>query len=592
MAAYLCSLEPRVPQRSAPVEEAGDEEGGQGNENDPENGRQNGGKKAKKDNGEGDAGQIDDVLPEVDIKGADGEYPTLPPGHQPRFITAGSDFPSCYWGGVRWTQTDEAWKRLLVPVEELEWNAGFSASFRVVENHVPNTTAHLFHAGPHLSMTFDITQQNNPDEGDEIMRILLFLTHMVNSSSDLRSCIVKTPYTELDINPSKGKGVRGLFYHGGRKQNKGGGVPREDAPEAVDEGEPMEVDDYDHTLGMFEVNPLSAFVKILPVTFDVNTKEGARTVVRTKQSLFAIVTIVPAPGVDVFRCLESVCRECPYPLVRDERINLFAKLRMHEVNVCRVKTGVRTRRIPLDGVNQFVRDSHELQTANKIKKMLQKVHGNGVTDVKIVGLAYAKEDEEKVQQDHAIDMIINDIGAWRTKFTSAIKLNRHEVSNTFPWVAKMPVWKEAHENAENPTVKTDKFGYIEGAITMEFYRPLDDPAGMKWSDFSTGGFPEAVQVQPLEHTPVFMTPHTNNVHHTMQPHPPGYVHYMTTESEIEERKDEIEERNAECNAYKFFHNPHSGLAHAVFVQMRHAWANGSFVPPRQTQSHAGAQLHP
>jgi hypothetical protein len=380
-----------------------------------------------------------------------------------------------------------------VPIEELGWNAGFSPSFRVVENHVPNTTPHLFHAGPHLSMTFDITNQNTPDDGDADMRTLLFLANMVNSSSDLSSCIVKTPYTELDINPSKGKGgVRGLFYHGGRKPNRGGGVRREGAA-AMEQGDAMEEDDYDHMSGMFEVNPLSVFIKIVPVTCKVTTKEGARTIVRTKQSLFAVVTIIPAPGVDVFRCLESVCRECThYPLVRDERINLLNRLELYEVNVSKVKVGVRNRRIPLDGVNKFVRDSQELETSNKITTILKKVHGDGITDIKIVGIAYAKDPEGVENQNHAIEMVINDVCAWRTKFTSAINLKRQEISNTFPWVAKIPVWKETEDNAG---VKTDKFGYIEGAITMEFYRPLEDPAGMKFADFSTGGFPLAVQVQ-------------------------------------------------------------------------------------------------
>jgi hypothetical protein len=67
---------------------------------------------------------------------------------------------------------------------------------------------------------------------------------------------------------------------------------------------------------MREINPLTLFIKIVPATFDLK-KDG--NVVVQRQALFAIVTVIPAPGVDVWRCYESVCRECPCALVRDER---------------------------------------------------------------------------------------------------------------------------------------------------------------------------------------------------------------------------------------------------------------------------------
>jgi hypothetical protein len=73
-------------------------------------------------------------------------------------------------------------------------------------------------------MVIDITQQNSPDSGDKTIKTICFLTNQVNVSTDLRGCIVGSHYTSLDINHSKSKAVRGLFWHGGRKK-KGEAIP-------------------------------------------------------------------------------------------------------------------------------------------------------------------------------------------------------------------------------------------------------------------------------------------------------------------------------------------------------------------------------
>jgi hypothetical protein len=70
-----------------------------------------------------------------------------------------------------------------------------------------------------MSMVFDITQQNSPEAGDKTIKGVCFLVQQVNASSDLRGCIMGTHYTSLDINHTKGKAVRGLFYHGGRSKS-------------------------------------------------------------------------------------------------------------------------------------------------------------------------------------------------------------------------------------------------------------------------------------------------------------------------------------------------------------------------------------
>jgi hypothetical protein len=174
-------------------------------------------------------GPKDDPSPEEDILGAEGEYPRLPKKHQSEHAIwreRGRDEPKpCLFGGARHIKKSEEWKRLVISDKERGWKSCVSKNFRVVQNHEPNTCRHLYHAGPHVSMVFDVTQQNSPETGDKTIKTICFLTQQVNSSADLRGCVVGTHYTSLDINHSKGKAVRGIFWHGGlegfRKPQKG-----------------------------------------------------------------------------------------------------------------------------------------------------------------------------------------------------------------------------------------------------------------------------------------------------------------------------------------------------------------------------------
>jgi hypothetical protein len=95
----------------------------------------------------------DDPMPEYDIKGADNEYPHLPPEHQPFYpARAGEEAHECYWGGARYTKGSAEWERLTIPACERKWKCSMSANFRVVKNSAPNVTRHLHHSGPHMSM--------------------------------------------------------------------------------------------------------------------------------------------------------------------------------------------------------------------------------------------------------------------------------------------------------------------------------------------------------------------------------------------------------------------------------------------------------
>jgi hypothetical protein len=120
----------------------------------------------------GEATETAKTIPDVprtaedEIRGADGEYPSLPAEHQICYNSQSFDAPRpCSFGGAKHVAGSEEWKRLEISAQERAWKSCVSPNFRVVKNNEPNTCRHLYHAGPHVSMVFDITQQNTPEAG-------------------------------------------------------------------------------------------------------------------------------------------------------------------------------------------------------------------------------------------------------------------------------------------------------------------------------------------------------------------------------------------------------------------------------------------
>ena len=161
---------------------------------------------------------------------------------------------------------------------------------------------------------------------------------------------------------------------------------------------------------------------------------------------------------------------------------------MYATNIDDILVGERNRRIPLDGVNPFVRSAHEFQTANTIISILKKRHGDDMTNEKIIGIAQPETDDQFKQHAVASDGYISRTIDWRKKFTSVCDLKRQDAANLFPWIPKMSVYTEPTDD-----LKLRTFGYIEGVITMELFQPLDDSPTMKFEDFMIGEYPESVK---------------------------------------------------------------------------------------------------
>ena len=143
---------------------------------------------------------------------------------------------------------------------------------------------------------------------------------------------------------------------------------------------------------------------------------------------------------------------------------------MHATDVTKMMVGQRERRIPLDGVNAFVRSAHEFETPNKITGTLRKRYGSSVSNVKIIGLAYAVEPDEIEEQQFASEAWIQRAIEWRTRFTAACDQKRQNVASKFPFMPKLPVYREAEAGAKQEP--REKFGFVEGVITLELFQVL------------------------------------------------------------------------------------------------------------------------
>jgi hypothetical protein len=168
-------------------------------------------------------------------------------------------------------------------------------------------------------------------------------------------------------------------------------------------------------------------------------------------------------------------------------------MRMYATNIDDILVGERNRRIPLDGVNPFVRSAHEFQIANTINSILQKRHGDKMSNAVLVGVAQPSTDAEIESHKEACNGYIERTIEWRTKFTNVCNLKRQDAANLFPWIPKMSVFKKNDFLPDGQTLAPKTFGYIEGAITMELFQPLDDSPTMKFEDFKMGEYPESVK---------------------------------------------------------------------------------------------------
>ena len=188
---------------------------------------------------------------------------------------------------------------------------------------------------------------------------------------------------------------------------------------------------------------------------------------------------------------------------------------MHATDVTKMMVGQRERRIPLDGVNAFVRSAHEFETGNKIVQTLTKRYAKAVSHIKIIGLAHSEDPQHVKEHKYASEAWIDRAIAWRTRFTAACDAKRQDVANAFPFMPKMPVYRhveplggsasqsrarpsrarerrddsdmedgseedemmeevgegsvEGHAEQNDPR---DKFGYVEGVVTLELFQVI------------------------------------------------------------------------------------------------------------------------
>jgi hypothetical protein len=165
----------------------------------------------------------------------------------------------------------------------------------------------FYHSGPHICIAFNIALQQKADQergydGIQLLSYLCFLTSMANCANNLPHCVLPTHYT--DVVYTEPKKTLSIFWHGNN---------------LYDDPDPNDERLQDERIG---IKPLNLYVNIVPVTY-MTLRNGVTKVVQT---IFAVATIIPAPGVNVFSALEFIANE-NNRIFGTERAKMWASLR-------------------------------------------------------------------------------------------------------------------------------------------------------------------------------------------------------------------------------------------------------------------------
>jgi hypothetical protein len=190
----------------------------------------------------------------------------------------------------------------------------------------------LYHSGPHICIAFNIGIQKeaNSDGGYDAMESLshlCFLTSMANCANNLPHCVLPTHYT--DVVWTEPKKTLSIFWHGNGLYESY--FNEEDDPygERVHEER-------------IQIKPLNLYVNLVPVTY-MKLRNG---VTQAQQTIFAVATIIPAPGVNVVSALEFIANDTNR-ICGPERHRMWASLRNYVVPPQTLKSAVYQRTVRL-----------------------------------------------------------------------------------------------------------------------------------------------------------------------------------------------------------------------------------------------------
>ena len=371
------------------------------------------------------------------------------------------------------------YKRMLIPQNEMLWRSSVSEKLFVRAEDDVNQSPKFYHSGPHICIAFNIgLQQAAVDserghDGIQLLSYFCFLVSMVNCANNLPQCVVPTHYT--DILHSSPKKTLSIYWHGNGLYKNFFYAKDDPNGERVQEARS----------GM---KPLNLFVNIVPVTY----KTQRNGVTKLSQTIFAVATVIPAPGVNALAALEFIAHE-NNKKDGPERLQIWTFLKNYVVPPQGSKVGTFNRTVDPTGFDAFSSRANEMQVQVQIIDLLKRAYQRdaeigGTTvklfDICIMGIAQPnpQSNNSLAEFQCAFDLFMTRNQEWRTKFTDAIEKKRFDCANLFPFIPRVCMGETGYI----------RYGWTKGVICMslegeEFLDPL-----LKYADYGEIKFPASV----------------------------------------------------------------------------------------------------
>ena len=369
------------------------------------------------------------------------------------------------------------YKRMLIPENEMLWRASVAEKLFVRDENEVNQSPKFYHSGPHVCIAFNIgLQQAAVDserghDGMQLLSYLCFLVSMVNCANNLPQCVVPTHYTDVVYNVPKK--TLSVYWHGNGKYNNffyGSDDPH---------GERVR----EERSGM---KPLNLFINMVPVTY----KTLRNGVPKFSQTVFAVATIIPAPGVNCLSALEFIAHE-HNKKDGPERMQIWTFLKNYVVPPQSEKVGTFSRMVDPTGFDAFSARANEMQIQVQIVDHLTRTHqrdaGVGgipvkLFDICIMGIAQPDGVRTHKEFDCAYDHFLTRNQEWRTKFAECLEKKRLDCRNLFPFIPRVCMGETGYI----------RYGWTKGVICMSLEgEQFLDPT-LKYMDYGEIKFPASV----------------------------------------------------------------------------------------------------
>ena len=369
------------------------------------------------------------------------------------------------------------YKRMLIPENEMQWRSSVAEKLFVRGENEVNQSPKFYHSGPHICIAFNIGLQQaavDSERGHDGMQLLsyfCFLVSMVNCANNLPQCVLPTHYT--DVVYTIPKKTLSIYWHGNGK------YPNFFYAEDDPRGERV----LEERSGM---KPLNLFVNMVPVTY----KTLRNGVSKMSQTIFAVATVIPAPGVNALSALEFIAHE-NNKKDGPERMQIWTFLKNYVVPPQSEKVGSFSRMVDPTGFDAFSARANEMQIEVQIIDHLKRAYQRDVAvggttvklfDICIMGIAKPSAPANKAEFECAYNHFLTRNQEWRTKFAQATEKKRTECRNIFPFIPRVCMGETGYI----------RYGWTKGVICMslegeQFLDPM-----LKFSDYGEIKLPASV----------------------------------------------------------------------------------------------------